>query len=78
MLKKGIVGSFGMGGITGYMVDMLRSGCFEKLLDVQCFDLDAVESIKNDPRHIEISALQYASATSKSISFFCAVESPAI
>lgn len=66
MLKKGIVGSFGLGGITAYMVDMLRSGCFEKLLDVQCFDLDAVESIKNDPRHMEISALQYASPTSKS------------
>ena len=66
MLKKGIVGSFGMGGITGYMVDMLRSGCFEKLLDVQCFDLDAVESIKNDPRHIEVSAMQYASPKAKS------------
>ena len=66
MLKKGIVGSFGLGGITAYMVDMLRSGCFEKLLDVQCFDLDAVESIRTDPRHIEISAMQYASPTSKS------------
>ena len=66
MLKKGIVGSFGMGGITGYMVDMLRAGCFEKLLDVQCFDLDAVESIKNDPRHIEVSAMQYASPKAKS------------
>ncbi len=66
MLKKGIVGSFGLGGITGYMVDMLKEGCFEKLLDVQCFDLGAVESIKNDPRHIEISAMQYASPSSKS------------
>ena len=66
MLEKGIVGSFGMGGITGYMVDMLRAGCFEKLLDVQCFDLDAVESIKNDPRHIEISSMQYASPKAKS------------
>lgn len=61
MLKKGIRGSFGLGGITGYMVDLLRSGCFEKLYDVQCFDLGAVESIRNDPRHIEISAMQYAS-----------------
>ena len=61
MLKKQIVGSFGLGGITGYMVDMLRAGCFQKLLDVQCFDLTAVESICNDPRHQEISAIQYAS-----------------
>lgn len=61
MLKKQIVGSFGLGGITGYMVDMLQSGCFQKLMDVQCFDLTAVESIRNDPRHQEISSIQYAS-----------------
>ena len=61
MLERGIVGSFGLGGITGYMVDMLKSGCFERLYDVQCFDLDAVESIKSDPRHIEVSAREYAS-----------------
>ena len=66
MLKKEIKGSFGLGGITGYMVDMLRAGCFSKLLDVQCFDLAAVESIRTDPRHIEISAMQYASPTAKS------------
>ncbi len=61
MLKKGIQGSFGMGGITGYMVEMLRAGCFQNLLDVQCFDLKAVESIRTDPRHREISATEYAS-----------------
>ena len=61
MLKKQIVGSFGLGGITGYMVDMLRSGCFRNLMDVQCFDLTAVESIRNNPNHQEISAIQYAS-----------------
>ena len=65
MLQKGIQGSFGMGGITGYMVDMLRAGCFQKLLDVQCFDLQAVESICTDPRHQEISALQYAAPGSR-------------
>ena len=66
MLKKGIQGSFGLGGITGYMVDMLRSGCFRSLLDVQCFDLTAVESLRTDPRHQEISAMQYASPSSRS------------
>ena len=54
MLEKNIKGSFGLGGITAYMVDMLRAGCFQSLLDVQCFDLDAVESIRTDPRHMEI------------------------
>ncbi len=66
MLQEKIRGSFGLGGITGYMVDMLRAGCFEKLMDVQCFDLAAVESIRTDPRHQEISAMHYASPASKS------------
>ncbi len=66
MLKKEIQGSFGLGGITGYMVDMLKAGCFKTLLDVQCFDLGAVESIRTNPAHREISALQYASPGSKS------------
>lgn len=63
MLEKGVRGSFGLGGITGYMVDMLRAGCFQSLLDVQCFDLKAVESLRDDPRHQEISALHYAGPT---------------
>ncbi|MBQ3192165.1 MAG: citrate lyase subunit alpha [Oscillospiraceae bacterium] len=66
MLQKGIQGSFGLGGITGYMVDMLHAGCFRSLLDVQCFDLQAVESIRTDPRHQEISALHYASPGERS------------
>ncbi|MBQ6798047.1 MAG: citrate lyase subunit alpha [Oscillospiraceae bacterium] len=66
MLKEKIRGSFGLGGITGYMVEMLEAGCFEKLMDVQCFDLKAVESIRSNPNHIEINALQYASPAFKS------------
>ncbi len=66
MLKKNIKGSFGLGGITAYMVDMLNAGCFETLMDVQCFDLDAVKSLRDNPRHREISALQYAAPTGRS------------
>ena len=66
MLERGIQGSFGLGGITGYMVDMLHAGCFKSLMDVQCFDLKAVESIRTDPRHMEISAMHYASPASRS------------
>lgn len=66
MLREKIRGSFGLGGITGYMVDMLQAGCFEKLMDVQCFDLQAVESLRSDPRHQEISAMHYASPSAKS------------
>ena len=66
MLEKDVKGSFALGGITGYMVDMLNAGCFKSLLDVQCFDLTAVESIRNNPDHREISAIKYASPTAKS------------
>lgn len=66
MLAKGIKGSYGMGGITKYMVDMLNAGCFKALLDVQCFDLDAVESIRTNPKHMEVSATQYAGVSGKS------------
>ena len=66
MKREKIIGSFGLGGITGYMVDMLNEGLFESLLDVQCFDLKAVESIRENPRHQELSALQYASPGAKS------------
>ena len=66
MLAKNIQGSFGMGGITGYLVDMLQAGCFRNLMDVQCFDLKAVESIRNDPRHKEITAMHYAAPGNRS------------
>ncbi len=66
MLERGIKGSFAMGGITKYMVDMLNSGCFKALLDVQCFDLDAVESIRTNPKHMEVSATHYAGVSGKS------------
>jgi len=61
-----IQGSFASGGITGYLVDMLAAGCFESLMDVQCFDLKAVESIRTNPAHQEISAMQYASPAAAS------------
>lgn len=66
MLRDGIHGSFASGGITGYLVDMLNAGCFRALMDVQCFDLKAVESIRSNPAHQEISAMQYASPAAAS------------
>lgn len=66
MLRRGIRGSYALGGITGYIVDMLEAGLFEAIRDVQCFDLKAVDSIRTNPRHREISAAQYASPTAKS------------
>ncbi len=66
MKRLGVTGSFGLGGITGYMVDMLEEGYFRTLMDVQCFDLRAVESIRKNPDHKEISAERYASPGAKS------------
>ena len=66
MEKDHIKGSFCMGGITGYMVDMANKGFFDTILDVQCFDLKAIESIRENPRHREISAMRYASPAAKS------------
>ncbi len=66
MLREKITGSFGMGGITGYMVEMLQAGCFTSLMDVQCFDLDAVRSLRENPRHHEVTAAHYASPNAKS------------
>ena len=61
MEKDHIKGSFCMGGITGYMVDMANKGYFESILDVQCFDF-----IRENPKHQEISAMRYASPAAKS------------
>lgn len=61
MEQEGIKGGFAVGGITGYMVDMLKDGLFQKILDVQGFDLDAVRSIAENPNHLEIGADFYAS-----------------
>ena len=66
MVRDQIQGSFASGGITGYLVDMMNAGCFRSLMDVQCFDLKAVESIRSNPAHQEISAMQYASPAAAS------------
>ena len=60
MKRRRVRGGFGLGGITGYFVDLLKEGLLKKLMDVQSFDHEAVESISSDPRHIEISADWYA------------------
>ncbi|MDI6600485.1 MAG: citrate lyase subunit alpha [Thermoanaerobacteraceae bacterium] len=65
MREKNIKASYGLGGITGPFVDMLEEGLVEKLLDVQCFDLKAVESIRDDKRHMEIDASYYANPFNK-------------
>ena len=66
MQKKGIAGGCCIGGMTGYLTQMLKEGYFRSLLDVQCFDLEAVASLNSDAGHREITAMHYASAKAKS------------
>jgi citrate lyase subunit alpha/citrate CoA-transferase len=50
--KKGWKLSFGFGGSTRYMVDMLEEGQMGYILDAQAFDLDSVKSIEKNLNHI--------------------------
>lgn len=65
MQEQNIQASFGLGGITGTMVYMLKRGLIKTLLDVQSFDEFAAKSLGENPNHIEISANEYANFNSK-------------
>ncbi|MCX7904562.1 MAG: citrate lyase subunit alpha [Caloramator sp.] len=65
MKRKNIKGSFAAGGITGYIVEMFEEGLFRVLFDVQCFDLKAVESYKNNRAHQGMSASMYGNPHNK-------------
>ena len=60
MVENNIKGKFATGGITSYFVNMLNEGLLDELWDVQCFDLDAVNSIANNKNHHFMSASLYA------------------
>lgn len=63
MQRDGIRGDYCLGGITGYMVEMLQDGCFARLLDAQCFDRAAIRSLCEDAGHTELTCSEYASPT---------------
>jgi citrate lyase subunit alpha/citrate CoA-transferase len=65
MHRRKIQGSFAAGGITGHLVDMLEEGLFRSLLDVQCFDLKAVQSFRHNPCHQAMTASMYANPHNK-------------
>jgi len=65
MKERQVVGSFAAGGITGYLVDMLNDGLFRNLFDVQCFDLKAVASYRENPRHQAMSGSLYGNPHDK-------------
>lgn len=65
MDERGIRMGWSIGGICGPMVEMLKKGKVGKVIDVQDFDLDAVNSINRTPGHYEMSASQYANPANK-------------
>lgn len=65
MEERGIHMGFGVGGITTPMCDLLEKGLIRTIVDTQDFDLGAIESIKKNPNHIEISASEYANPMNK-------------
>lgn len=65
MKDQGITASFALGGITSTIADLHKQGLIKKLADVQSFDIDAANSLRDSSNHIEISANEYANITSK-------------
>jgi citrate lyase subunit alpha/citrate CoA-transferase len=52
MQKKGIRARFARGGSNKYLVSMLEEGLIDYILDGQTFDLDGVQSMRDNPNHV--------------------------
>src|SRR5512140_1834571 len=55
MREAGVRARFVRGGSTRYLVDMLKEGLTDYILDGQTFDTDGVRSMREDPRHVDTS-----------------------
>ncbi len=55
MRAAGVTAGFVRGGSTKYLVELLEQGLTRYILDGQTFDLDAVKSIGENPRHVATS-----------------------
>lgn len=65
MRERGIHMSFGVGGLTKPMCDLLDEGLAHYLVDTQDFDEDAIQNITTNPRHFYITAGEYANPFNK-------------
>ena len=65
MTERGITMRWAIGGITQPTVDLLNKGLIHTIVDTQDFDLAAVSSVHEHPRHFEISTSQYANPMNK-------------
>jgi len=55
MQETGVKARFVRGGSTQFLVDLLKDGLTDYILDGQTFDLAAIASIASDPRHVATS-----------------------
>ncbi|MFX0125036.1 MAG: citrate lyase subunit alpha [Candidatus Hodarchaeota archaeon] len=55
MIDKNLEGSYIFGGIAGNSVALLEAGLFKTIYDAQSFDTKAIESLQNNPNHVEVS-----------------------
>lgn len=55
MLEAGVTARFVRGGSNQHLIEMLREGLCEYILDGQTFDLAGVASLRDDPRHVATS-----------------------
>ena len=65
MDERNIKMGWAIGGICGPMVELLKKGKVKNVIDVQDFDLEAVNSINQTPGHFEMSASEYANPANK-------------
>lgn len=63
--EKNIKLGFAIGGITKAMCELLDAGLVRKVVDAQAFDFGAIESLKTNPNHFEISTSEYANPMNK-------------
>jgi citrate lyase subunit alpha/citrate CoA-transferase len=55
MREAGVRARFVRGGSTRYLVELLKEGLTDYILDGQTFDIDGVRSLGSDPRHLTTS-----------------------
>lgn len=60
MQSPRVKGGFAVGGVTAMTVQMLRAGLFNCIFDVQCFDLEAIRSYRENANHRCMSASHYS------------------
>ncbi|MBR5287601.1 MAG: citrate lyase subunit alpha [Clostridia bacterium] len=65
MKQRNIRMGFAIGGIMQAMCDLMDAGLIDKIVDAQVFDAGAIEHIRTNPNHIEISTSEYANPMNK-------------